>query len=302
MANFGGLLRKMNGSVGDLTFKQVKGQTIVSEKVTQVSNPRTEPMMRQRCKWTNIASIFSGIRPLLDNGFETKTGLQSDYNKFMQINLAKTPVYLTKQQKAAGACVAAPYQITQGSLPAIAVSGEGKNSMTDIFIAGLTINSSTTVGDFSKAVVSNNPAYRYGDQISYFLIIQEINPVTLIPYCTFAGYKVILDAKSEAKLWDVVPKNGFSSVDGCVGHSGNDGDCVFGWVHSRKESGKTRVSSQTLVDANSKLADYQGDMAFNVAALSYGEVKDVFLAPNGAVSSTVSGGGAGAGSDGGDSL
>ena len=56
MANFGGLLRKMNGSVGDLTFKQVKGQTIVSEKVTQVSTPRTEPMMRQRCKWTNIGA------------------------------------------------------------------------------------------------------------------------------------------------------------------------------------------------------------------------------------------------------
>ena len=89
----------MNGSVGDLTFKQVKGQTIISEKVTQVSNPRTEPMMRQRMKWTNIGAMFSGIRSLLDNGFDTKEGLQSDYNKFMQINLSKSPVYLTKQQK-----------------------------------------------------------------------------------------------------------------------------------------------------------------------------------------------------------
>ena len=305
MANFGGLLRKMNGSVGDLTFKQVKGQTIVSEKVTQVSNPRTEPMMRQRMKWTNIGAMFSGIRPLLDNGFETKEGLQSDYNKFMQINLQKSPVYLTKQQKRAGACIAAPYQITQGSLQPIAITGEGNTAVTDIFLGGITLSASTTVGEFSQAVISNNPAYRNGDQISYFIIRQNVDETSGIPYCTFEGYKVILDVTSEAKLWAVVPKNGFFSQDGCIGKYGNDGDCVFAWVHSRKVSGKTRVSTQSLINANSKLADYQGDMAFQVASLSYGEVKEVFLTPKGESSSIVSGGGnAGSGGSqgGGDSL
>lgn len=305
MANFGGLLRKMNGSVGDLTFKQVKGQTIVSEKVTKVANPRTEPMMRQRMKWTNISAMFSGIRPLLNEGFETKEGMQTDYNKFMQINLAKTPVYLTKQQKAAGACVAAPYQITQGSLQPIAITGEGRNAATNIFIADLTLGASTTVGQFSQAVLANNPSFRSGDQISYFIIKQKIDETSGIPYCQFKANKVELDVKSEVKLWDAVPKNGFSTVDGCVGHSGNDGDCVFAWVHSRKEGGKVKVSSQTLVNANSKLADYQGDVAFNVAALSYGEVKDVFLSPSGSATGAVSGGGT-SGNDplagGGDSL
>ena len=68
----------MNGSVDDFTFKQVKGQTIVSEKVTHIANPRTEAQMRQRTKWTNIAAMFRGIRPLLDNGFENKKGQQTD--------------------------------------------------------------------------------------------------------------------------------------------------------------------------------------------------------------------------------
>ena len=45
MAQLEGLIRKMNGSVGDFTFKQVKGQTIVSEKVTHIANPRTEAQM-----------------------------------------------------------------------------------------------------------------------------------------------------------------------------------------------------------------------------------------------------------------
>ena len=170
----------MNGSVGDLTFKQVKGQTIVSEKVTQVSNPRTKPMMLQRMKWGNIAAVFSGIRPLLNEGFETKEGMQTDYNKFMQINLAKEPVYLTKRQKAAGGCVAAPYQITQGSLQPIAIEGEGNTAVTDIFLGGQTLSAATTVGEFSQAVISNNPAYRNGDQISYFIIRQTVDEKTNI--------------------------------------------------------------------------------------------------------------------------
>ena len=78
MAHLEGLIRKMNGSVGDFTFKQVKGQTIVSEKVTHIANPRTEAQMRQRTKWTNIGAMFRGIRPLLDNGFENKKGQQTD--------------------------------------------------------------------------------------------------------------------------------------------------------------------------------------------------------------------------------
>ena len=293
----------MNGSVGDFTFKQVKGQTVVSEKVTHIANPRTVAQMRQRTKWTNICAMFRGIRPLLNEGFENKSGMQTDYNMFMKLNLQKTPVYLTKQQVAGGACVAAPYQITQGSLNPIVITGEGRNAATNIFVADLTLGASTTVSDFSKSVIANNPDFHNGDQISYFIIKQKVDETTGIPYCQFKANKVILDVENTtAKLWDIVPKNGFTVVDGCIGHSGNDGDCVFAWVHSRKESGKTRVSTQSLINANSKLAEYQGDMAFQVAALSYGEVKDVFLAPNGAVSSTVSGGGAGAGSDGGDSL
>ena len=295
----------MNGSVGDFTFKQVKGQTVVSEKVTHIANPRTEAQMRQRTKWTNIGAMFRGIRPLLNEGFENKSGMQTDYNMFMKLNLQKTPVYLTKQQVAGGACVAAPYQITQGSLNPIVITGEGRNAATNIFVADITLGASTTVSDFSKSVIANNPDFRNGDQISYFIIKQKVDETTGIPYCQFKANKVILDVENTtAKLWDIVPKNGFSVVDGCIGHSGNDGDCVFAWVHSRKESGKTRVSTQSLINANSKLAEYQGDMAFQVAALSYGEVKDVFLAPNGEsnISAGAGGNGNSSAGGGGDSL
>ena len=93
--------------------------------------------------------------------------------------------------------------------------------------------------------------------------------------------KVVLDAADTTVLWDVVPRNGFYAQDSMVGHYGNDGDCVFAWVHSRKSGSKTLVSSQTLIPANTKLADYQGDAAYNLASSSYGQSMSAFLSPEG---------------------
>ena len=304
MAILNGIVSKMKGSAGQLTFKDVNGRTVVSEKITSVKNPRTPAQMATRTRITNITSMYRGIRPLLKNGFENKPVGLSDYNMFVKVNMQQTPVYLTKSQVAGGACVAAPYQITQGSLPSIVITGEGRNAATNIFVADLTLGASTTVSAFSKAVVDNNPDFRYGDQVSYFIIKQKVNEATGIPYCQFKANSVILDASNDAKLWDIVPKNGFSTVDGCVGHSGNDGDCAFAWVHSRKSNGKTLVSSQSLIDANSKLSEYQGDAALLFAMNSYGVGDSAFLTPDGeSVSTTGTGGNGGTSTGGGgDSL
>ena len=306
MAILNGLIRKMSGSTGDFTFKQLNGQTVVSEKVTQVRNPRTSAQMQIRTKFTNIVSMYRGIRPLVNYGFESKPRGCSDYNMFVKVNMQQTPVYLTKQQVAGGACVAAPYQITQGSLPAIVVFGTGQNAYTDIRLGSVSITSTTTVAQFAQAVVGNNADYKYGDQISFFIVKQQVNAETGIPYCQFSAAKVVLDAANDEKLTDVVgSSHGFASVDGKLGHSGNDGDCVYCWVHSRKSAnGKTLVSSQTLIDANSILSQYQGDAAYNLASSSYGQSISAFLSPDGDVSTGDggSGGGDNPGGGGNDSL
>ena len=98
MAILNGIIKKMTGSAGQ---------------------------QRQRMKWVNIIRMYSGIAPLLKNGFEKKMAQQSDYNMFVRLNSAASPVYLTKSEADGGGCIAAPYQITQGSLPSIVISGEG---------------------------------------------------------------------------------------------------------------------------------------------------------------------------------
>ena len=298
MAILNGIIKKMTGSAGQLTFKTVNGQTVVSEKVTVVKNARTAGQQRQRMKWVNIVRMYSGIAPLLKNGFEKKMAQQSDYNMFVRLNSAASPVYLTKSEADGGGCIAAPYQITQGSLPSIVVTGEGAEAKTDIALGSLTISASTTVAEFAKAVVDNNADFDYGDQISFYDVLQRVNAETQIPYCQFSASYVVLDKNSTVKLLDLVNKAGFASVGGVLAHGEDEGDGVFAWVHSRYDGGKTRVSTQFLINNNSLLDDYRSDDAYAEACKSYGGVSTVFLQPDGTgvVSNGTSGSGSTSGS------
>ena len=304
MAILNGILKKLNGSAGSLTFKQVNGQTVVSEKATIVKNSRTPAQQRQRTKWGNVVQMYKGICPLINYGYEAKPAGCSDYNMFMKANMKLTDIYLTRDEVAGGACIAAPYQLTQGSLPSIVVVGNGENAKTDIFLGDLVIDENTTVKEFAQAVVSNNADYDYGDQIAFFDVLQKVNAVSLIPYCQFSATNVVLDKASEVKLWDLVNKHGFaSSEDGFLMHTEGEGNGVYGWVHSRKGSGKTLVSTQTLINNNAEmLAEYSGDNAYQRSVKTYGGESSAFLTPgtittSGAEAATPSEEGNGGGSD-----
>ena len=293
MAILNGILKKLNGSAGSLTFKQVNGQTVVSEKPSTVRNSRTPSQQRQRTKWGNVVQMYKGICPLINYGFESKPVGCSDYNMFMKTNMKLTDIYLTREEVAGGGCIAAPYQLTQGSLPAIVVTGSADNARTDIKLGSLKIDASTTVKVFSAAVVTNNPDYDYGDQISFFDVLQRVNAVTQIPYCQFLATNVVLDKTSEVKLLDLVSKYGFATVDGYLGHIEGEGNGVYAWVHSRKDSGKTLVSTQMFVDNNAEMiAEYSGDQAYKRSVKTYGGESSSFLTP-GTATTTANNGPAG---------
>ena len=280
MAILNGILKKLNGSAGSLTFKQVNGQTVVSEKITAVKKSNTPMQMRQRTKWGNVVQMYKGICPLINYGFESKPAGCSDYNMFMKANMKGSDIYLTREEVAGGGCVAYPYQLTQGTLPSIVVTGSGDNVRTDIKLGDLTIDAETLVKDFAIAVVSNNADYDFGDQISFFDVLQRVNAVTGIPYCQFLATNVVLDKASEVKLLDMVSKYGFATVDGYLGHIEGEGAGVFAWVHSRKSSAKTLVSTQSLVNNNDEMiAEYSGDQAYKRSVKTYGGESSAFLTP-----------------------
>ena len=280
MAILNGILKKLNGSAGSLTFKQYAGQTVVSEKISVVKRSNTPMQMRQRTKWGNVIQMYKGICPLINYGFESKPVGRSDYNMFMKANMKLTDIYLTREEVAGGACIAAPYQLTQGTLPSIVIVGSGANARTDIKLGDLKIDANTLVKDFAMAVVSNNADYDFGDQISFFDVLQRVNAVTGIPYCQFLATNVVLDKASEVKLLDIVSKYGFATVDGYLGHIEGEGDGVYAWVHSRKSSAKTLVSTQSFVNNNAEMiAEYSGDQAYKRSVKTYGGESSSFLTP-----------------------
>ncbi|MDY4555572.1 MAG: DUF6266 family protein [Prevotella sp.] len=312
MAILNGILKKLNGSAGSLTFKQVNGQTVVSEKATTVKNTRTPAQQRQRTKWGNVVQMYKGICPLINYGFESKAPGCSDYNMFMKVNMKNSDIYLTREEVAGGACIAAPYQLTQGTLPSIVIVGSGENARTDIKLGDLKIDANTLVKDFAMAVVSNNADYDFGDQISFFDVLQRVNAVTGIPYCQFLATNVVLDKASEVKLLDIVSKYGFATVDGYLGHIEGEGDGVYAWVHSRKSSAKTLVSTQSFVNNNAEMiAEYSGDQAYKRSVQTYGGENSSFLTPGTTTTQATDGsvppvddsgsGGSGSGSDSGGS-
>ena len=302
MAYISGIATKMSGSVGQLTFKRMGGVTVVSEKVSNVTNPRTASQQNQRTKWGNLVRLYSGISPLLNLAFENKPPRVSDYNMFIKLNVASAEVRLTKAEVAAKACVAAPCIVSLGSLLTIETSGNAGESVTDIKLGALTIDNTTTVGDFAKAVVNNNDQFNFGDQISFLIVRQSVNPITGYPQCTFGGERVTLDKSSTVKLREVVSAEGFSVKEGklaCQLDSSFQGSYV--WIQSRSVNGKTLVSTQVMVMKNDLYADYTSQEAYTRSANSYGGQNNVFLTPtgSGSASGSASGSGADSGSEGG---
>ncbi len=286
MAILKGIISKLNGSAGNLTFKQLGGKTVVSEKISSTTNAKTLPQQKQRMKWANVVRMYKVLRDYMKLAFGGSTNGRNDYAKFVSTNLALAPVYLTKQEVNAGACIVAPYAITQGILKSISVAGKGNQAVTSIALGSLTITADTTIAQFSNAVVTNNREFNYGDQITFFLVHQTINEVTNMPIADVEACAIVLDKNNSATLLPLVDDRGFAVQSGCLAaKAGYDfGDHGMAWVHSRKQAGKTLVSTQYLICDNVLLTEYQSEAAYDMAAESYGGTNTVFLSPNSAAS------------------
>ena len=277
-------LKTSKKKLGGTVLYQAMGQTRQRELAASVTNPRTQSQMAHRARWANCVNMYRVNSSWLKYAFETKKSNQSEYNKFMSLNAANSPIFLTKQEAAAGACVVAPYVIMQGSLPSIETQFNGDEYVTNIFLGPQSPSFYTaSIATVSQLLLQYNPALREGDQLSLIKLSQQTNANTGIPFVIVRKYEVILNS-TDPRLWnDFMPADLVRSIT-TEGQSvmyvtvGSDaGGFVIGL--SRTIGGKTYVSTQNIVVTNNDamISAYSSQAALQRAIDSYGESQEAFL-------------------------
>ena len=276
-----GQSQKLAGAV----IYQAMGQTRARSLASEVRNPRTVSQMTQRVKWANIVNLYRANQSWMKFAFETKKTSQTDYNKFMSLNVTGSNIFLPKQVAAAGGCIVQAYMVTQGSLPSIETVYDDPNDRwsSNLYLGDHFQFTTVSVKQFSKALIDNNPAVREGDQLSFIRMTQLTNADTGAPYVIVRTYEVILSLSNNASIYDYLPQEYIDSDElsdnsaFCIKNSNQAGG--FALILSRTTGGKTYVSSQRIVVANNAalINAYSSQAALNAAIASYGESDEPFL-------------------------
>lgn len=275
-----GTKQKLGGSV----LYQAMGQTRQRELAANVSNPRTQAQMEKRTRWANLVNFYRANAGWMKFAYETKKTNQSEYNKFMSLNVPSARIYLPKTIASQGGCIVDAYQMTQGSLASIEVVKSGAAWQTNLYLVSATdLDENSTVGEVTAQLLPANPALREGDQLSFLRFTQMTNASTGVPFVVVRKYEVILKANDTRRFFDFMPEDyitfGGSAQAPCieVSDSGNAGGFLL--VLSRTIGGKTYVSSQSIIVANNSalIDEYSSATAIQEAIDSYGESAEPFL-------------------------
>jgi hypothetical protein len=202
MAKISGVATQLSGKVGQLIYRQTKYGTVVYEARKTSVPQRTEAQMQVRTQWSNLAAVYKQFNQTLKNGFEGLNGKMTDYNAFIQANTNVVKVYVPKSMRLNGGSVLAPYQITRGTLPSVAMTkGAGGVLVSDVRVGSLVIGAETTVADLANTVIALNDGWQAGDQLTFFYGVQTMDAVTGIPRARIYGYKVMLNRGTALRCW-----------------------------------------------------------------------------------------------------
>lgn len=280
----------LTGQVGAFTYYNSKGQTVVRQAKNNSnvgeSASRTQAQQNQRVKLANVVNFYKVSKKWMPKAFEGLRPGQTDYSRFLAANMPITKIVLTKAQAAAGACVVDNYIVSVGSLPSIAVTMSGANAYaTNIVLGNLEISDTTTVAEFSQAVIANNSTIEYGMQLSFVSYMQDIDAQG-IPRVICTPYELTLDASNTNPVRDYLPAFCSQSIvipssPMQLGTSNKIATGGFAYIISDKRSGKLLVSSQILVVVNQDLiTEYTSGTQNEAATRSYGVNGEVFLSPD----------------------
>ena len=270
------------GRVGADTFYIVNGAQVIRPSKNNSnygeSASRSTAQQERRVKWSNLVAFYKLSKLYMSRAFETKDRTQSDYNKFMSVNMNRTKVSLTKEEANQGACVVEPLRVSLGTLTPISYEFSGGALRTGL-VYSEQITAETTVGEFSAVLLADNPGLVEGTQLSVIAYTQEL--IEGVPRAFMNAFEVTLDPTASTE-----PLN--ARFDGAITFTGGgvlnvqfatqpQGVAI---IKSYSADGKgIRVSTQDviLIGSQDVYNEWTSDTKAAQARESYGEDDEHFL-------------------------
>ncbi len=269
-------------SVDSVTIYSRGGTTVVrTRRNGPCRGTGTVEQLRSRTTFRNQINLWRAFPPAGRPAFEGRRRGVSDYNLFVSHNMQSGPVYLTRREAENGACVLTPVAVAGGTLPPIALSHDGVAPVTDLSVGGLPVGSGTTVAELSMALVQENGGYCFGDELVYYIGLQQWDAMLDMPVVEMRCSRLVL-SPVDGRTVDQATAGaaGFAVRSGLLAAAA-EVQGGMAWVHVRRNGGGLLLSSQRMVCNNPYIELYSSREALEAACRSFGVgMKAPFLVPD----------------------
>lgn len=251
--------------LGKMSSFERDGKTILrGTKPTDFNDAKSLLQIYVRIRTNNLNAFVHVVQPYLKHYWEQQHPGRYYYHEFLSANSGARPLgFICNGTHNTGGVIVSDYQITQGSLLPISVDtitrGEDKG-VSDIFLGELSISSATTLGEFSRAVVSSNgERFAYGDTLSFIMVTQQV--VEGLP-CARVNFTSILLLDDDRYTFDGLTLTGLGVYNHRLAIQGFVPIGGYAWIHSRPVPKSTLVlhSTQRLVLSSHILPDLYADV------------------------------------------
>lgn len=273
---------RLRGKVGNTTYYTQGGRQIarVSENSSNYGEDarRSPKQQRRRVMWANLVNFYKVSANWMHGAFETKKANETDYNKFMSVNLPSARVALTKEQAVQGCCVYDSFIVSQGTMYNIAITRSGNTATTNIR-NGLTAQylKQSTIGAVSAHLIDKNPWLYNGCQLSFINYSLDFDGPGL-PKLRMGRAEFTLDTTSEEQFDTLDIADYLDANGGFLTWNELDEDGYVTIILSDSTNGSLKVSTQSLVPGDADMpASYATEEKVQAAMESYGVDQAYFL-------------------------
>lgn len=273
---------RLKGSVGNTTY-YVQGRRQIARVSQNSSNygesaRRSPAQQRRRVLWANLVNFYKVSANWMKGAFETKAANETDYNKFMSVNLPVTRVALTKEQAAQGCCLPDSYTISQGTMRHINIARSANTASMDIVMNYSTEQlADLNVGQFSSLLIEWNPWLYNGCQLSFMIYAFDMTTYGF-PKITFSRAELCIDKTDQTPLKDLPIGPYLGSAENFLTWNQLDEDAYIAVILSDSTTGTLKVSTQQLIPGDSEtVASYATPEKVEAAMQTYGVDEVRFL-------------------------